>query len=148
MVLSWQKRAARKRGIPGPECGAVTFCQRFGSLLNLNVHARSLLPDGVFARTASGVEFISLPPPWPEDIQRLTQQIARATEKLLARHQQAYLAEQQPPELLDIERAQTIAIPRVVVLPKGVVRAGFNEFDLDLSAFRLQPVSKEILQDY
>jgi type III restriction enzyme len=39
----------------------------------------------------------------------------------------------------------TIAIPRVIVLPKGVVRAGFNEFELDLSAFRLQPVSKEIL---
>jgi type III restriction enzyme len=39
----------------------------------------------------------------------------------------------------------TIAIPRVIVLPKGVVRAGFNEFTLDLSSFRLQPVSKEIL---
>ncbi|MFZ0256153.1 MAG: hypothetical protein WAN46_11010 [Gammaproteobacteria bacterium] len=39
----------------------------------------------------------------------------------------------------------TIAIPRVVVLPKGVVRAGFNEFSLDLSSFRLQPVSREIL---
>jgi len=39
----------------------------------------------------------------------------------------------------------TIAIPRVVVLPRGDVRAGFKEFTLDLSSFRLQPVSKEIL---
>jgi len=39
----------------------------------------------------------------------------------------------------------TIAIPRVIVLPIGVVRAGFNDFTLDLSSFRLQPVSKEIL---
>jgi type III restriction enzyme len=39
----------------------------------------------------------------------------------------------------------TIAIPRVIVLPQGVVRAGFREFTLDLSSFRLQPVSKEIL---
>jgi type III restriction enzyme len=39
----------------------------------------------------------------------------------------------------------TISVPRVIVLPKGVVRAGFNEFILDLSSFRLQPVSKEIL---
>jgi type III restriction enzyme len=39
----------------------------------------------------------------------------------------------------------TIAIPRVIVLPKGVVRAGFRDFSLDLSSFRLQPVSQEIL---
>jgi type III restriction enzyme len=39
----------------------------------------------------------------------------------------------------------TIAIPRVIVLPKGAVRAGFHEFTLALSSFRLQPVSQEIL---
>jgi type III restriction enzyme len=41
--------------------------------------------------------------------------------------------------------AHTIAIPRVIVLPEGVVRAGFRDFTLDLSSFRLQPVSQEIL---
>jgi len=41
--------------------------------------------------------------------------------------------------------ALTIAIPRVIVLPKGTVRAGFGEFSLDLSALRLPPVSQEIL---
>ena len=41
--------------------------------------------------------------------------------------------------------AHTIAIPRVIVLPKGIVRAGFHDFTLDLSSFRLQPVSQEIL---
>ncbi|NOK07927.1 DEAD/DEAH box helicase family protein [Corallococcus exercitus] len=41
--------------------------------------------------------------------------------------------------------AHTIAIPRVIVLPKGVVRAGFHDFTLDLSLFRLQPVSQEIM---
>lgn len=41
--------------------------------------------------------------------------------------------------------ALTIAIPRVIVLPRGVVRAGFHDFALDLSSFRLQPVSQEIL---
>jgi len=39
----------------------------------------------------------------------------------------------------------TIAIPRVIVLPRGIVRAGFDDFTLDLSSFRLQPVSQEIL---
>ena len=38
-----------------------------------------------------------------------------------------------------------IAIPRVLVLPKGVVRAGFTEFTLELSTINLQPASKEIL---
>jgi type III restriction enzyme len=41
--------------------------------------------------------------------------------------------------------AQTIAIPRVIVLPQGTVRAGYHPFSLDLSSFRLQPVSQEIL---
>jgi len=41
--------------------------------------------------------------------------------------------------------ALTIAIPRVIVLPKGVMRAGFRDFSLDLSSLRLQPVSQEIL---
>jgi type III restriction enzyme len=44
--------------------------------------------------------------------------------------------------------ALTIAIPRVIVLPKGVVRAGFRDFSLDLSLFRLQPISQEILVQY
>lgn len=39
----------------------------------------------------------------------------------------------------------TISIPRIVVLPRGEVRAGFREFALDLSSLRLQPVSQEIL---
>ena len=48
-------------------------------------------------------------------------------------------------EVTEIYNALTIAIPRVIVLPKGVVRAGFRDFSLDLSSFRLQPVSREIL---
>ncbi len=48
-------------------------------------------------------------------------------------------------ETTAVYNALTIAIPRVIVLPKGVVRAGFQDFSLDLSSFRLQPVSQEIL---
>ncbi len=42
-------------------------------------------------------------------------------------------------------RSNAFDIPRVIVLPKGVMRAGFRDFSLDLSSFRLQPVSQEIL---
>ena len=41
--------------------------------------------------------------------------------------------------------ALTISIPRIVVLPKGLVRAGFRPFELSLGALRLQPVSHQIL---
>jgi type III restriction enzyme len=42
----------------------------------------------------------------------------------------------------------TIAIPRVTLVPQGIVQAGFREFTLDLSSLRLQPVAKEILVQY
>ena len=48
-------------------------------------------------------------------------------------------------ETTAIYLAHTIAIPRVSVLPRGMVRAGFRDFTLDLTSFRLQPVSQEIL---
>jgi type III restriction enzyme len=40
---------------------------------------------------------------------------------------------------------KTIGIPRIVVLPNGTVQAGFHDFDLELSAVRFQPMSREIL---
>ncbi|HQP39177.1 MAG TPA: hypothetical protein PLI95_28535, partial [Polyangiaceae bacterium] len=51
-------------------------------------------------------------------------------------------------ETTTVYNALTIAIPRVIVLPKGEVRAGVREFSLDLSSLRLQPVSQEILVQY
>jgi hypothetical protein len=35
-----------------PQCGAVTFVQRFGGSLNLNVHFHVVLLDGTFTRDA------------------------------------------------------------------------------------------------
>jgi hypothetical protein len=35
-------------GYENVRCGSVTFAQRFGSALNLNPHAHSLLLDGVY----------------------------------------------------------------------------------------------------
>jgi type III restriction enzyme len=39
----------------------------------------------------------------------------------------------------------SIDIPRINVVPRGVARAGYQDFDLDCRAIRLQPVSQEIL---
>jgi hypothetical protein len=37
-IFVWQCRGARRAGAVGPRTGAVTFVQRFGGALNLNVH--------------------------------------------------------------------------------------------------------------
>jgi type III restriction enzyme len=44
-----------------------------------------------------------------------------------------------------VHEAHTIDIPRIVVVPRGEVRAGFHDFDLDPGSIRLQPVDKDIL---
>jgi hypothetical protein len=78
-LFAWQRRRARAHGIADPHAGAITFVQRFGSLLNLNCHAHAVLPDGVFAAGPDGaVQFHPLPPPWDDDVARLLGQIARA----------------------------------------------------------------------
>lgn len=48
-------------------------------------------------------------------------------------------------EATAVYAAHTIAIPRVIVLPQGAVRAGFRDFSLDLSSLRPQPVSEQII---
>jgi len=49
-LFSWQRRRLRRRHIVQPHCGAITFVQRFGSALQLNLHFHVLVPDGAFDR--------------------------------------------------------------------------------------------------
>jgi len=46
---------------------------------------------------------------------------------------------------VDLYIENTIDIPKIVVLPKGTVTAGYSDFDLDLKGVHLQPVAKDIL---
>jgi type III restriction enzyme len=46
---------------------------------------------------------------------------------------------------VDLYIENTIDIPKIVVLPKGEVTAGYADFDLDLKGIHLQPVAKDIL---
>ena len=87
-------------------CGAIGFVQRFGSLLNLNCHFHNLLPDGVFVLDRNGaIQFQPLPPPWKDDVQRLLKQIARGTEKLVAKRSQSF--ENETPDRLVQEQAKS-----------------------------------------
>lgn len=46
---------------------------------------------------------------------------------------------------VDLYVESTIDIPKIVVLPKGEVTAGYRDFALDLKGVHLQPVAKDIL---
>jgi len=47
-------------GVRGTRAGAVTFVQRFGSAVNLNVHFHCVVPDGVWVREEGVVRFVPL----------------------------------------------------------------------------------------
>ena len=51
-VFASYRARARRDGIEGSEGGAVTFLQRFGGSLNLNLHLHVAFLDGVFTRDA------------------------------------------------------------------------------------------------
>ncbi len=78
-VFAWQRRLAKAElGIAQPLCGAVSFVQRFGSLLQLNPHFHAWLPDGVFADDADGrLWFSALMPPEQDDIEALLDKIVK-----------------------------------------------------------------------
>ena len=78
--------AERARAPREARCGAVTFVQRFGSALNLNVHFHVLVPDGGWIRAPSGaLAFRSVQGPTTEDVEDLVVRIADACERYLDR---------------------------------------------------------------
>jgi hypothetical protein len=67
--------------------GTVTFIQRFDSALRLNVHAHTLVLDGVYIRNAGSAEldFESLPAPSVEEVQDVARRTAERVPALLER---------------------------------------------------------------
>jgi hypothetical protein len=84
--LDWA-RYAGIGGSGGPRVGAVTFVQRFGSSLNLNVHFHTYFLDGVYARDAGGdLAFQGAPPPDRHDLESVVRRVRERTVRWLARH--------------------------------------------------------------
>jgi len=46
----WQRQQARALGVEHAQGAGVSFCQRFGASLNLNVHWHAIVPDALFYR--------------------------------------------------------------------------------------------------
>ena len=86
VFASLRRRAQTHWNLARTECGAVTFVQRFGDALNLNLHFHSLVLDGVYAREISGaLRFHPLPPPEDREVALLAGAIARRIVRLLER---------------------------------------------------------------
>jgi hypothetical protein len=86
VFASLRRRARKQWAITRGHGGAVTFVQRFGDALNLNVHFHSLFLDGVYARTAEGaLRFHPLPPPDDAEVEHVARQVARRLGRLLER---------------------------------------------------------------
>jgi hypothetical protein len=80
-----RRRAREALGVARGRCGAVTFAQRFGDALNLNVHFHTLALDGVYVDGPEGVRFRPLPPPTDAEIERMARGLARRLRRLLER---------------------------------------------------------------
>jgi len=87
VVFSSLRRRARKHaGIRNAQCGAVTFVQRFGGSINLNIHLHSLVLDGLYYQDAERqIRFQRLPPPSDPEVRQITERIARRIMRLLDR---------------------------------------------------------------
>ena len=62
-IFARYRRWARRKGYTEIQCGSVGVIQRFGSALNLNVHAHMLMMDGVWAKhpkQGRGLHFVRI----------------------------------------------------------------------------------------
>jgi hypothetical protein len=85
-VFAHLRSRASDYGIDQAQCGAVTFVQRFGSALNLNLHFHAVVLDGVYAPKAGGEpEFFPLRAPETSDVLKVVERVAQAVPAMLKR---------------------------------------------------------------
>jgi hypothetical protein len=76
-VFASLRRRARDAGIPGGQCGAVTFVQRFASDLRLMPHFHSIVLDGVYAAApGEAPRFYPLRAPEKRDVAAVAARVA------------------------------------------------------------------------
>jgi hypothetical protein len=76
-IFTLQRRRVRRQGIRGGYCGAISFVQRYGDSLNLNLHFHCVIPDGVVVTAGADVRFEALPAPTDAELDALLRKIAR-----------------------------------------------------------------------
>ena len=122
-IFKSHRRRARKAGLREPKTGAVTMVQRFGSLLNLNVHFHSIVPDGVFVREQGEIRFEPLGAPSDEEVKAILQKIVVRVCKLLRPRLESAGDDARTPDALAAAQADSVAAlagksPEAVVTKK------------------------------
>ncbi len=84
-VYTWLRREGRRLGVADPQCGSVTFEQRFGSDLRANLHFHVLALDGVYAGDCDEPEFHQVPAPSEQQLDRLAATVHRRVLRALRR---------------------------------------------------------------
>lgn len=84
IVSNWIVKCARRCGVEG-KTGAITFVQRFGGAVNLNVHLHSLLLDGVYFDDDGEQKFFPIPGPTDHDVAVLVQRIRNRVVRYLSK---------------------------------------------------------------
>lgn len=87
VFASLRHRARARYGRGCYEGGAITFVQRFGDALNLNLHFHSIVLDGVYEVVGQGevARFRRLPAPTDAEVEQTTRSIVRRLRSLLIR---------------------------------------------------------------
>ena len=83
-VSNWIVRRAKREGVYG-KAGAVTFVQRFGGAINLNVHLHSLFLDGVFQEEHGKLKFFRVPAPTDDEVAVLVRRTSCRVVRYLAK---------------------------------------------------------------
>jgi len=83
-IVAWQRRVARGMGISDGRGAAVTFIQRGGGALNVNVHFHTVVADGVFdLRNDGTVRFVPVLAPSDAEVSAICTQVATRVIKLI-----------------------------------------------------------------
>ena len=141
MLFSWQRRRLRRRGVEDPSCGAITFVQRFGSALQLNVHFHVLVPDGAF--DDDGV-FIADEAPNDDDVRRI---MVRAGRRVMSKLHRFF--DDDDDRRREIDRLlQSLdaasATPQPVLFPRDARRAPLSAF---IEGFSLHAATRVMASD-
>jgi hypothetical protein len=110
-IFAFQRGRARRAGRAGasaPRTGAVTFVQRFGGALNLNVHFHCVIPDGVFVDAEGAIHFVALPAPSADDVALVLGRIFRRIRKILHRRVEAPHGDASCPDALAAAQADSV----------------------------------------
>ena len=125
-IAVWQRREARGLGFRNVQTGAITFVQRFGGLLNLNVHYHLVVPDGVFvADSATGeLSLQGLGGPTDDELLAILERVADRIAVRLA-DQAGHVddaADEPPPDLWSQVQILKRNLDRVWSLPTSQAR--------------------------